>query len=150
MGEICGRIAAIGGLLVAAAWATPAVSGDGLLEGKFLCHATSFTYLDDLHRPHAEKDPLPVGSKPFLIWVKVGGIFHSVGNKWKQIYSITQSNRAGKPTIVGFDSKADALDWFRLTEVRAGEFRFANGFVGADWAEGRPVTTIAGTCRSPE
>ena len=150
MGGICRRVAAVTGLAVAVAMATPAVSGDGPLEGKFLCHARSFTYLDDQHRRHEEKDPLMAGPKPFLIWVKEAGIFHSVGNDWKRIFTITQSNRAGKPAIVGLDSNANALDWFRLAEVGAGEFRFANGFVGADWAEGRPVTTIAGTCRSSE
>ncbi len=150
MGGIGCNVAAIGGLVVAVAWAAPAVSGDGLLEGKFLCHPASFTYLDDQHRQHDEKDPFLVGSKPFLIWVKETGIFHSVGNEWRRIYSITQSNRVGKPTIVGLDSKAKSLDWFRLSEVRASEYRFANGFVGADWAEGRPVTIIAGTCRPQE
>ena len=150
MGGICRRIVAIVGLTVAVVTAMPAVSGDGPLAEKFLCHATSFTYLDDRHRRHDEKDPFPAGSKPFLIWVKEAGIFHSVGNEWKRIFTITQKNWAGKPAIVGVDSNADSLDWFRLTEVRAGEFRFANGFVGADWAEGRPVTMIAGTCRSPE
>ena len=150
MDGICRRVAAIAGLAGAVAWATPAVSGDGPLDGKFLCHAASFTYLDDQHRRHEEKDPLPAGPEPFRIWVKEGAIFHSVRNQWRRIFSITQSNLRGKPAIVGLDSKADALDWFRLAEVGAGEFRFANGFVGADWAEGRPVTTIAGTCRSPE
>ena len=135
-------------LAVAVAWAKPAVSGDIPLEGKFLCDAASFTYLDGQHRRHEEKNPLLIGAKPFLIWVKEGGIFHSVGGEWRRIFTITQSNRSGKPAVVGLDSKAESLDWFRLTEVGAGEFRFANGFVGADWAEGRPVTMIVGTCQS--
>ena len=150
MGGLCRTVVAIAGLTVAVATATPAVSGDGFLEGKFLCHAESFTYLDDLHRRHDEKGPFPAGSKPFLIRVEEGGIFHSLGDDWKRIFAITQKNRAGKPTIVGVDSDTDSLDWFRLTEIRAGAFRFANGFVGAEWAEGRPVTMIAGTCRSAD
>jgi hypothetical protein len=150
MGGICCRVAAVAGLAVMAGWVTPAVSGDGPLEGKFLCHATSFTYFDDQHRRHDEKDSLPAGREPFLIWLKEAGIFHSVGKEWRRIFTITQSNRAGKPAIVGLDSKASSLDWFRLTEVRADEFRFANGLVSADWAEGRPVTMISGTCRSQE
>ena len=150
MSGMCLKIATIAVLTVAVVTVMPAASDDAPLEGKFLCHAASFTYLDDQHRRHEEKAPVPAGSKPFLIWVKEARIFHSVGDDWKRVFTITQGNRAGKPTIVGLDSDADSLDWFRLAEVRAGEFRFANGFVGAGWAEGRPVTMIAGTCRSSE
>ncbi len=130
------------------AGANPALSDDGSLDGKYLCRATAFTYLDGQHHRHEVKDPHQIGSEPFLIWLKESGIFQSVGEKWRPIYSITQRNRVGKPAVVGLTNKDNAHDWFRLSEIRAGKFRFANGFVGAGWAEGRPVTMITGTCQT--